>query len=151
MEFVKAIDEIDEEFIQTLHSFLPESSHPPEDIDEDLVFQHIYAEVMHSTKQLTQAPEVIESRDFFALGQLLGEIISPFLTPLYIQTIQDNVSWKDLQSSLDIMCARNPDLRLSPRSVLGTTFFKDNVLIDIVETFKEIQGIQADIKRRLFR
>jgi hypothetical protein len=68
-----------------------------------------------------------------------------------MQTIQDNVSWKDLQSSLDIMCARNPDLRLSPGNVLGTTFFKDNVLIDIVETFKEIQGIQADIKRRLFR
>jgi hypothetical protein len=37
MEFVKAIDEIDEEFLQTLHSFLPESSHPPEDSDEELV------------------------------------------------------------------------------------------------------------------
>jgi hypothetical protein len=104
-----------------------------------------------SANQFMQAPEVIESRDYFALGQSLGEIISPFLTPLYMQTIQDNVSWKDLQSSLDIMCARNPDLRLSPGNVLGTTFFKDNVLIDIVETFKEIQGIQGDIKRRLFR
>ena len=88
---------------------------------------------------------------FFALGQFLGEIISPFLTPLYMQTSSDHMSWKDLQSSVDMMSARNPDLRLSPRNVLGTTFFKDNVLIDIVETFKEIQGIRVDIKKRLFR
>ncbi len=37
MEFVKAIYEIDEEFIQTLHEFIPENAIPPEDTDEDLV------------------------------------------------------------------------------------------------------------------
>ena len=63
----------------------------------------------------------------------------------------DTLNWKELQSSIDCMCSRHPDKRLDAKQILETSFFKSNVLIDVVEHLKEIQGIPLEIKMRMMR
>lgn len=93
----------------------------------------------------------MESRDYFALGHLLVDMIAPFLMPVYTQASGDQTNWKELQGNLDQMCSRNPNKRISSKTLLETSFFKNSVLIDVVETFKEIRGIPHDMKHRIFR
>ena len=134
MEFIKAFSDVNDEFIKIVDKYIPEESIPPEDADKTL----------EST--------FTESRDYFALGQLISTIISPFISPSYIHSNDsEKIGWRELQDLLDYMLIRNPDSRYSTKLLLDASFFKDNVLIDVIETFQGLINIPVDIKIRMFR
>jgi serine/threonine protein kinase len=114
MEFLKSFDEMTPEFIEKLGKSISETIRPPEDLDKELTVDQI------------------ESRDYYALGHLMMDLIAPFLTPAYIQSSVDNMNWKEIQAYVDQCCSRNPSKRISPKSLLDSPFFKNNILIDIV-------------------
>ncbi len=131
MEFIKSFSDMTAEFISTVDKYIPKDSIPPED---------------------EKSFGCIESRDHYALGQLFSRIIAPFISPNYIHaTESDKMGWRELQDFLDNMIVRNPDSRYTTKMLLEASFFKDNVLIDVVETFQGLRNIPVDIKIRMFR
>lgn len=134
MEFIKSFNEMNHDFIATVDKYIPKDGIPPEDLDKSL----------EST--------FIESRDYYALGLLFSGIIGPFISPSYIHVNDsEKLGWRELQDLLDNMLVRNPDSRYSTKILLEASFFKDNVLIDVVESFQGLINIPVDIKMRMFR
>lgn len=134
MEFIKSFNDMDAEFISTVDKYIPHDSIPPKDLNKNT------------------GSNSVESRDCYALGQLLSRIIAPFISPTYIDvTDSEKVAWRELQDLLDNMLSGNPDSRCKTKVLLEASFFKDNVLIDVVETFQGLRNIPVDIKIRMFR
>ncbi|KAJ3084966.1 Protein-associating with the carboxyl-terminal domain of ezrin [Quaeritorhiza haematococci] len=137
MELVDSFTDPCTEHVSRVHACLPEDLIPPEDLDENL-------------RDLAYPKEV---KDSFALGQLIGQIIAPFVAPRTVRAKREKdgelFPWPDLQSYADAMASRNPARRPRAKDVLGSSFFADNLFLDIVERFfKEIRGISPEIKRR---
>ncbi|KAJ3112085.1 hypothetical protein HDU96_004954 [Phlyctochytrium bullatum] len=127
--------------------FLTADATPPEDLDSSLV---------------SGSPG---SRDAYCLGQLLSDIISPFLSPAssptgVVAAAGSPVSqasapfefrWRDLQDMSDRMSARNPTRRPTTADLAAMPLFADNALLNVVDFFRNIRALTPEQKLAGFK
>ncbi|KAJ3210569.1 Protein-associating with the carboxyl-terminal domain of ezrin [Dinochytrium kinnereticum] len=143
-ELATSFDETPPSPPETLHRFMPPDSIPPEHLN--------------STLSPTQTPV---SGDAYSLGQLISDIIAPFLNPSVASSPDSQVSlgggmqfefgWRELQEVADRMCAMNPGRRPDPESLLGMKMFKENAMLSLVDFFGRIRALTAEQKLEGFK
>eukprot|EP00842_Homolaphlyctis_polyrhiza_P003724 jgi/Hompol1/4352/HPOL_003593-RA len=133
LEFARSTDRISSDLIEKISFYYPDAIAIPEDQDPNL----------------NSSPS--PARDCFAVAQLISIIIAPYLMPEQSQSGALAFAWRNLQDSADRMASRAPESRPSIFTVLDTPFFRNNVLIEVVEKFlKEIRAIPPELKHSMF-
>nr|KAJ3422452.1 Protein-associating with the carboxyl-terminal domain of ezrin [Polyrhizophydium stewartii] len=92
------------------------------------------------------------SRDCFALGRVISTIIAPLVSQQKLAPSSTAFAWGQLNDLTTQLSVRSPSERPTVRMVLDAPFFRNNVLIEIVERFlKQIRVIAPAFKERMFQ
>ncbi|KAI8619590.1 hypothetical protein BC830DRAFT_1103583 [Chytriomyces sp. MP71] len=116
LEFTTPFQDVTNFFTRSLASCVPAEIIPPEDFDP------------HVT-----AAGVVQTRDFFAMGNLLTILISKLVQE---DTGKSGVfDWRELQRLADAMMSMNPARRMTVDNVLGDPVFTKNQFIYVADEF----------------
>ncbi|KAH6570224.1 hypothetical protein BASA60_007828 [Batrachochytrium salamandrivorans] len=135
MEFVREKAQMTPETISLLHAKLKSKDAALEDTKE----QDIWGK------------DSVFSMDCYATGHLISDIIRPYLNSAVSNPESHSFLWDQLEESAELMRTKDAASRPSIKDLLSTPFFKNSILIEIVEKFlKEIRVISPDIKIQMF-
>ncbi|KAJ3278364.1 Protein-associating with the carboxyl-terminal domain of ezrin [Borealophlyctis nickersoniae] len=127
MQFVSSIAEVNASFISGLQQAVASQILPPED--------------SHPTSP-KKAPDP-RTRDVYALGRFITALTEPLDDTQHLQ-------WTLLHEVARKMMANDPLERPTIREVLGSPFFEDNALVEVVEFLKDIKGVGREEKIEMF-
>ncbi|KAK6098863.1 hypothetical protein MT418_000342 [Batrachochytrium dendrobatidis] len=133
MEFVRNIDQMTPEFIASLNSILPQNQ----------------AGLDNPT--LCHKDTLVFSRDCVAMGYLISDLIKSYIQHDVSTLVEHRFPWDKLEESAAHLRSNSTTSQLSIKKVLDTPFFKDSMLIEIVERFlKDIRAIHPENKAKMF-
>ncbi|KAJ1528280.1 Protein-associating with the carboxyl-terminal domain of ezrin, partial [Nowakowskiella sp. JEL0078] len=119
------------DILLNIHSRIPEDIIPPEDNDGILLC------------------DLVWTRDVYAIGHLIIDIIEKYIPNVNLN--ESTLRWAELRATAQEMIQSNPNSRPTISEVLRSSFFTENVVIDVVEKFlRELRALDPQQKRENF-